>query len=815
MPTSYSWVLVTPTTTTPEPDPITLDPLSEDNESGYSIIRRHFNRFFSGKNWDAVMAALGEADDYIFELARNVIAQFTESTATGPGLDVLGNNQSVPRPWVTGTTDDQYRAVLVALNHQKVTYQSVLELLEALYGMDSLRAYVDSSSGPWALVDGQTITFNFGPQTYTFYIDAAQFQNLGAVTAIELGVALADWFSLQGLDVPIARNETQLRIYTPARGVQGRVTIGGTANLGFPTTLQTFQGSVRAVQPGDGTLTITVPAVALSGRTDGDPTLGGDTLDIVSLARMDGTIRVETAEAHGLTAGDFVEISGFTPALGRAWITPVSGGVLSASHTKTLIEWTTGGTLAESMLGVSLNPTQSMLIGGGNSHLFTVASTSLTTSPNHSDGASSHTISAAIASTTAAHADGAASALIGGLAGRVLLTGGDTGSKSCRVFNGSTWSSVADMVSGRSSHFQVTLNDGTVLVGSGDCERYNPVGNFWYSAATLNTPRLSGAALVLDTGDVLVAGGMDLGTAPLISCELYNPTTNVWTYTAPLSGQGGAGHLLAVPGGAVFVGYGFPIQVYSTATKLWRRVAVFDGQVDTAVVAGTTLIVFAFEGVSAFDVGTWRQYNLGGSLQRTGCVALGDLAIAAGEDTTTVTIVGGDNFQQYSRNVNTTHQVDSVTSSTTFTILTDDPTFTAMHSAVSASATRAGSTVTVTASIPDVDTVWVNSSDVNFSGGLKTVATRTSTTFTYTEAGVATSGTIAVGTLLSSPTVSKPATSSGMGFVVGRSAATASTAITREAYKLVSDILSPHVNLEWDVKTPGTAGLGHGDQNWE
>jgi len=260
--------------------------------------------------------------------------------------------------------------------------------------------------------------------------------------------------------------------------------------------------------------------------------------------------------------------------------------------------------------------------------------------------------------------------------------------------------------------------------------------------------------------------------------------------------------------------------VDSRATKLWRRVATFGGQVDTAVVAGTTLVVFAFDGVSAFvsafDIETWKQYKLGPvSFQRTGCVALGDLAIGAGDDLGTVTIVGGDNFQQQSRNVNTIHQVGSVTSSTTFTISTDDPTFTAMHSAVAASATRAGSTVTVTASIPDVDMVWVNSADVNFSGGLKTVASRTLTTFTYTEAGAAATGTISVGLSLSSPVVSKPVNSSGLGFVVGQSAATASTAITREAHKLVSDILSPHINLEWDVKTPGTAGLGHGDQNWE
>lgn len=817
MPLSYSWTLITPSPTLVAPPPATVA-IDEDSGSGYSIIRKHFNRFFSGPNWDAIIAALGEADDYIFELCRNVLAQFTESTATGPGLDVLGNNQAINRPWATGMTDDTYRKLLVSLNHNKVTYQSVLEVLEALYGLDNLRAYADSSAGPWSLVDGQSITFNFGgDETHTFWVTAEQFPTLGSVSAIELGVALADWFSLLGLNVPIAHNGSQLRFYSTARGVKSTLTIGGTANIGVTAGVHRFAGHVKAIQPADGRFVITVPAVAPSDRTDGDPTFGGDSLDVISLTRVSDSVLVETASAHGLTAGDKIELTNFTPARGVAYVAPVSGTNLGASRTRSRVDWTPTNILADGMIGLTL-PTGGMLVGGGGSSTFVLATSLLSTSPNHSDQATQAVVTETYASMSAAHANGAASTLSGPFAGQALITGGDGGTKTVHRFDGTTWSVVASTIDDFEHHFQVTLANGDVLVGDGFCNRYNPTAGFWYEVGAMSETRYDAGAVLLSDGTVLVAGGQFRK-----SCELFNPDTNLWSYTSMLS-TAGPGILLAINGGreAIFVPkLAGPVEIYTTATKLWRRIAYpFSGYgLVTAVIAENKLFCFYGGGMTAvLDLSTWRWTLAFGSanFERNAAVHLGGGWIfASGDDLNTVSVLFGDNYYQIARGINATHTVESVTSATTFTVPADNTTFTAMHSSVSASATRAGSTVTVSAIIPAGTTsVWVNSSNVNFVGGLKTVVANNGTTFTYTEAGAAVTGTISVGTTLSTPRIGLPVTTDSTGFVVGTSAATASTALTTEAKKIVSDILSPHMDLEWVSTTPDTQGLGRGDENW-
>ncbi len=823
MPTSYSWVLVTPTVVTPDPPTVTIS-VGEDGETGYSIIRRHLNRFFSGPNWDAVIAALGEADDYIFALARNAIAQFTESTASGTGLDVLGGNQAVVRPWAAGMPDDQYRKLLVALNHNKVTYQAVLEVLEALYGMDNLRAYVDIPNAPWALVDGQVLTFDFGGAIHSFRIDAAQFPTLGAVTPLQLGIALADWFALIGVDVPIAHTSDAIRIYSPARGVQSVVAV-----TGFGVDPVRFTGRVRAVQPGNGRLSITVPAVAPSTRTDGDASVGGSALGVLTLVRRDGQLLVETSAPHGLTAGDKIELTGFVPAEGRAWTQPSTATTTMASHTHTIESlWASANPVGDNAIPIALSTGDALFVSPNlTSARFGLASSTLAASPNHSDRSTIGTFTQSAATPAFQHVDGAGSALIGPYAGYALVTGGDTGSKQTELYNGTSWSTVANMLSGRDHHAQVTLPNGDVLVVGGtgtDCERYSPTANHWYSVDSIvHGNRESCSAALLATGKVLLVGGNGAR-----ECELFDPATNTWSGTAPISAEGaGNDFLFLLNGGAeaVFVPWYSPnpasprpVEVYTAATGLWRKVAAVptDAQFDAAALSGRHIVLFAIGQVRVLDTATWRWVGTHGiGFQRNTAAAVGDFVLAGGDDTSSLSIFGGNNATQRSRGVNSVHAVESVTSSTTFTIASEDLTFTAMHSALSASATRVGSTVTVTASIPNVGQVWVNSSNASFAGGLKTVTGRTSTTFTYTEAGAATTGTISVGTTLATPTLHKPVTSDQTGFVVGNSALTASTALTRSAETIIKDILSPHVDLSFVKQTPGTNGLGRGDQNWK
>ena len=79
------------------------------------------------------------------------------------------------------------------------------------------------------------------------------------------------------------------------------------------------------------------------------------------------------------------------------------------------------------------------------------------------------------------------------------------------------------------------LGNGKVLVAGGEgsnfvavasAERYHPATGVWTAAPALNTAREFHTATLLDSGQVLVAGGIDpSNNNPLASAELFTPPT--------------------------------------------------------------------------------------------------------------------------------------------------------------------------------------------------------------------------------------------------------------------------------------------------
>jgi large repetitive protein len=130
--------------------------------------------------------------------------------------------------------------------------------------------------------------------------------------------------------------------------------------------------------------------------------------------------------------------------------------------------------------------------------------------------------------------------------GRVLLAGGRTIDGNylltCQLFDPSTrtWSSTGSLMNDYAEHAAVRLPNGRVLVVSGtrgyaEAQEYDPTTGAWSSAGTLTTgPGANRAALLLDTGNVLVTGG-NYGTGTLSSAELYGPVEVGWEPTGSLS----------------------------------------------------------------------------------------------------------------------------------------------------------------------------------------------------------------------------------------------------------------------------------------
>ena len=146
---------------------------------------------------------------------------------------------------------------------------------------------------------------------------------------------------------------------------------------------------------------------------------------------------------------------------------------------------------------------------------------------------------------------------------------------------------------GRRSHTATLLTNGQVLIAGGisvgtfvtaTAERYSPSAEQFTQIASMNHPREGHVAVRLLDGRVLLAGGWYEVSSGVLnadaSAEVFNPTTNTFTDVGSMTfGRGDAAGMLLpdgrvlVTGGTRPVGAGFEdfstAEVFDPATNLW------------------------------------------------------------------------------------------------------------------------------------------------------------------------------------------------------------------------------------------------------
>lgn len=163
--------------------------------------------------------------------------------------------------------------------------------------------------------------------------------------------------------------------------------------------------------------------------------------------------------------------------------------------------------------------------------------------------------------------------------GQVLVAGGDNTTflggplASAELFNPSTgaWKLTGSMTTAREAHEAVLLRSGEVLVAGGfnasgtlaSAELFEPSTGVWTPTGSMNTARSNFSLTLLNTGEVLAVQGT--------SAELYNPGTGTWTTTGgPTSSVSGQAALLQ-NGQVLGIGpvINTPSELYDPSTGAW------------------------------------------------------------------------------------------------------------------------------------------------------------------------------------------------------------------------------------------------------
>ena len=158
--------------------------------------------------------------------------------------------------------------------------------------------------------------------------------------------------------------------------------------------------------------------------------------------------------------------------------------------------------------------------------------------------------------------------------GKVLIAGGLAG----RIFEGGpgivATTEIYDPAAGRftpgpsmraarSGHAAVLLQNGKILVAGGEAsdnqnlasaEIYDPVANKWTATGSMLTPRIASSAVVLKDGRVLVTGSGDSWN----KAEIYDPISGVWHATGNMTAPRTKHAATLLPDGRVLITGGSP-----------------------------------------------------------------------------------------------------------------------------------------------------------------------------------------------------------------------------------------------------------------
>jgi hypothetical protein len=578
---------------------------SADYEAAQDFLREHLSPALTGDNWDALLAAIAVGDSYNKENARLAFDQMFRSSASGQYLDRRMADYGVRRPASIGMDDDLFRDLGLILSNDAMTNLALWEILEIYYGTEAVRANLTSTlSEPYSLLDGDTLLVRVDERdTITATLRAADFKNITQATAIEIAAALNRAFQIAGSSafavafLNSTDGKTYVRLFSGALGLVGAIRVlGGHAqnDLQFPDKLTTDSWGPPA-NPLD-------PFVRPT-----DPPIAGGTLPTAwSLVHTPGTNIVRMQFSGGddplldlVRVGDYVNIYGTSfSAQNRGTFTITSIFLDGSTGPRTVwIEFVNVHGVTQTVtVGSpddvvfyrptrSVAPTARISTASADAVEITLPATTQAVNRTIGSGAYLHAQDAQAIVSLNRDSTGVATVVTASPHG---LAVGDAvfidGAYAQPNNNSPGWAPLlASMHQHRTQHSVIALNSGHVLVVGGidengialpTVEKYDPATRTWTVMSQMSKARYDHRATLLADGRVLVTGGNGLGTAIWNTAEIFDPATNTWSSAGSMANARTAhvsvllsNNNVLVLGGCTAASY----DIYNPATNTWTN----------------------------------------------------------------------------------------------------------------------------------------------------------------------------------------------------------------------------------------------------
>ena len=236
----------------------------------------------------------------------------------------------------------------------------------------------------------------------------------------------------------------------------------------------------------------------------------------------------------------------------------------------------------------TLLPNGNVVVAGGQGSGNVIANTEVY-SPTTGAWTTSGNLNTARASANAVLLPSASVMVAGGCVSACL--GGNTNTAELYNSVNGSWSYTGSMATPRVYFGMVLLASGKVLAAGGctgqnsngctgvtaKAEIYDPSTGKWTATGSMKTARGAFTATLLQSGKVLVAGGINGAGNPIKTAELYDPSTGAFTYTASMSTARDEHTATLLASGYVMVTGGentssvstTKCEIYNPSTKTW------------------------------------------------------------------------------------------------------------------------------------------------------------------------------------------------------------------------------------------------------